>query len=161
LMPAGGLLGLALLTPVSYFLIHGWQEKSYLFLKVREFVLGSGWADLLYWLTGAALFVLVLFLLHLLWVWIGFGRAAVVLAAGFYVLIDARLAAQRAAPLDQAEKLFRTMRLQGLEEQALREFVCKYSGRHWEEVFEALFGYEAKVAARPWIHGEAARVHGK
>jgi hypothetical protein len=40
------------------------------------------------------------------------------------------------------------MRLRGLEENALRNFVCRYSGERWEEFYEALFGYEAKMDAR-------------
>jgi hypothetical protein len=47
------------------------------------------------------------------------------------------------------------LRGQGLGEDQLREFVCKYGGPYWDEFFEALFGYEAKVAARPLRAGEA------
>ena len=44
--------------------------------------------------------------------------------------------------------MLRGMRLRGLEETALRQFVCQYSGRDWEPFFEALFGYDAKISAR-------------
>ena len=44
--------------------------------------------------------------------------------------------------------MLRSMRLRGLEEGSLRQFVCKYSGEHWEAFFEALFGYDAKIVAR-------------
>jgi hypothetical protein len=80
---------------------------------------------------------------------------AVALAAGFYRTFDAKLASQRQEPLDKVQKMLRSMRLQGLEEDALRQFVCKYSGEHWEEFYEALFGYEAKLAAREkWGQGD-------
>jgi hypothetical protein len=36
----------------------------------------------------------------------------------------------------------------GLDENQVRFFVAKYAGRNWEEFFEALFGYEAKLEAR-------------
>ncbi|HEV3021651.1 MAG TPA: hypothetical protein VGX76_04265, partial [Pirellulales bacterium] len=50
----------------------------------------------------------------------------------------------------------------GLEEDALRQFVCKYSGEHWEEFYEALFGYEAKLAARErWGHGDRGTARAK
>ena len=50
------------------------------------------------------------------------------------------------------------MRFQGLEEDVLRQFVCKYSGNDWEEIYEALFGYEAKLLARDrWGRGEGAK----
>jgi hypothetical protein len=40
------------------------------------------------------------------------------------------------------------MRMQGLSEDELHQFVAKFSGRYWEEFFEALFGFEAKLEAR-------------
>ena len=44
------------------------------------------------------------------------------------------------------------------DEEAVRKFVCIYSGKQWEEFYEALFGYEAKREARErWGHDE----HGK
>ena len=50
------------------------------------------------------------------------------------------------------------MRLRGLDENTIRKFVCKYAGRHWEEFYECLFGYEAKILARQaWSRGEIAR----
>src|SRR5262249_54102555 len=51
------------------------------------------------------------------------------------------------------------MRLHGLDEEALRQFVSKYSGERWEEFYEALFGYEAKLQARDkWGRGERGRL---
>jgi hypothetical protein len=48
--------------------------------------------------------------------------------------------------------------LKGLDEDALRQFVCKYGGVHWEEFFERLFGYEAKLEARQrWGRDERAK----
>ena len=44
----------------------------------------------------------------------------------------------------------------------LRQFVAKFSGRDWEAFFEALFGYEAKLAARAvLLRGGAAGVREK
>ena len=52
--------------------------------------------------------------------------------------------------------------MQGLDEEELRQFVAKFAGRHWEEFFEALFGYEAKLAARAvLLRGGAAGVREK
>ncbi len=44
-----------------------------------------------------------------------------------------------------------------MDEASLRQFVCKYSGHRWEEFFETLFGYEAKLAAREWSWREMSR----
>jgi serine/threonine protein kinase len=156
-MIAGAFLGLGLLTGLSYFIVHGLTEKSYLFLKVREFVLGSSWGDWALAAAGLVVFLLVLYLFGLLWVWVAVCVLAVGLGVGFHFWIDRRVAAQRADPINRMEKLLKIMRLQGLEEGALRQFVCKYSGRRWEEFYEALFGYEAKLAAREWVRGEAGK----
>jgi hypothetical protein len=45
-------------------------------------------------------------------------------------------------------RVLRELRLRGLSEDALQEFVCKFSGAHWEEFFETLFGYESMLSAR-------------
>jgi hypothetical protein len=55
---------------------------------------------------------------------------------------------QRRAILDGCERQLRRLRMHGLDEEELRQFVAKFAGRNWEEFFEALFGYEAKIAAR-------------
>jgi hypothetical protein len=49
------------------------------------------------------------------------------------------------------------MRLKGLEEETVRQFAYKYSGKRWEEFYEAVFGYEAKLAAREWARGETGK----
>lgn len=157
LLLAGGFLGLMVLTPLAYFVVRGLGDRTYLFLKGRELVFGSRIVDWLTWLTGGAIGVLVLYLLNLHWVWLGFCVAAAALAAGMYFVVDKQVAQQRAECLDEAEQLFRGMRLQGLEEETLRQFVCKYAGNVWEEFFEALFGYEAMRVARDWLRGEGGK----
>jgi hypothetical protein len=63
-------------------------------------------------------------------------------------LVDRRVAAERQPFVEAVEQMLRAMRLRGLEEGALHQFVCKYSGDSWEPFYEALFGYEAKLIAR-------------
>lgn len=157
LTPAGALLGLVVVTPLAYFLIHGWRERTFFFLLARAWLLGANGTELLYGVAGAAALILVLYLFNLLWIWMFVGLVAVGLAATFYVLIDRHLARQRQAAHDGAEKLLRNLRTHGLEERALQHFVCKYSGGDWEEFFENLFGYRAKLKARAWLRGDAAQ----
>jgi hypothetical protein len=107
------------------------------------------WALLLF-LVGAAL---VVFNQHIPWL-IVLG-IAVLLAAAFHFTIDLAFNRDRATPLTQTEAMLKQMRLRGLEENSLRQFVCNYSGKHWEAFYEALFGYEAKLQARSlWGRGE-------
>jgi serine/threonine protein kinase len=150
--------GLLAVTPICYFVLHGFTGKTYLFGKVRELVLDSRWTDWLTWLVGGVLGLVLLYLLGLHWVALVVAVLAVGLALGFHVVIDRRLAAEQAAPVAEVEKMLRTMRLRGLEEDALRQFVCKYAGERWEGFYEALFGFEAKLSARTrWVLGEQGR----
>ena len=149
-----GLIGVDLLAPVSYFVVSGFAGRGPLFTKFRQLVWNSSWSDWLTWAGGAALLLLVLWLVGLLWIWIGAAVVAALLGAGFYFLIDRKVAAERAGPLEQAEKLFRNMRIKGFEEDSIQHFVCKYAGTHWEEFYEAVFGYEQKLVERHWLRRE-------
>jgi eukaryotic-like serine/threonine-protein kinase len=145
---AGGFLGLALMTTLFTFLVNGVTFKTQLFIKSRELIFSSGWSDWLTWSVGVVLTLLVLYLVGLFWAWLAFLVVAVLLAVGFHVLIERKLLAQRKPALEKVEGLLRTMRLGGLEEDAIRLFVCKYAGDHWEPMYEALFGYEFMLQAR-------------
>jgi serine/threonine protein kinase len=144
----GSFAGLSLMTTLCHFLIHGYTRKTQLFLKARELVLSSRWSDWLVWLGGTLLVVLLLHLFNLLGLWLAMCLLAGLLTGGMHFFIDRPLAAQRRLPIEKSEKMLRDLRLRGLEEEAIRQFVCKYSGPRWEEFYEALFGYEAKLAAR-------------
>jgi hypothetical protein len=145
---AGGALGLGLLSGLAYFVVHGLAQRGHLFLKARQVVLGSTWSDRLLALAGLLLLGAVLHLLGLLSIWVGVSVLALAVALAVHYALDRPLAQQRAAPLEKAERMLRALRLCGLSEEALQEFVCRYAGERWEEFFEALFGYEAKLAAR-------------
>lgn len=153
---AGGFLGLLLVTPEAYFVIHGIYSKSAVFTKVRQLVLGSRIADWLMWAGGALLFLLSLWIFGILWHFLGFAILGVGLAFALWFLTDRAQDAAREEPLNDAKVLFQSMRLQGLDEENLRQFVCKYAGDNWEEFYESLFGYEAKLAARAYRKGAIA-----
>ncbi|MCS6865243.1 MAG: protein kinase [Gemmataceae bacterium] len=145
---AGGFLGLAIMTPLAYFVVHGLFSGSIVFKKVRAVVFGMRGIDWLFWGGGGLLFLATLYLLGLLWSWLGFAVVAVVLAFALWWGVDRRVAQEQEKPLDEARSLLRSLRVQGLEEDAIRQFVCKYAGPYWEPLYEALFGYEAMIAAR-------------
>ena len=145
---AGGVLGLAILTTVMYFILGGVRDRTYLFDKVRQYLSSARISDWLTWIGGGLVFLLALYLFGMLWYWVGFAVLAAGLAAAYYFLIDAGLAKQRQEPLAKMEQLLKSLRLKGVEESSLRHFVAKYSGETWEEFFECLFGYEAKLNAR-------------
>jgi hypothetical protein len=157
-LPAAGLVNVLVLTPFFYLVIRGSARRSPLFLKARELVLGVRWTDWLIALAGTVVFLGVLALSGLLWPWLACVVLALSLGAGFYLLVDRQVALEQRGSVAEVEQLLRSLRLHGLDEDALRQFVCRYGGDHWEGFYEALFGYEAKRAARlRWGASETGR----
>jgi membrane protein implicated in regulation of membrane protease activity len=155
---AGGFVGLPIMTLLAYFVISGIAGKTYVFSKMREYVFGCGWTDWAMAMFGVAALVTILFLFNLLFFGLAFLVVGILLAAGVYFFIDRRSADRQLAPVKETETMLRNMRLNGLDEMALRQFVCKYSGQNWEAFYEAIFGYEAKIKAREsWGRGADER----
>jgi serine/threonine protein kinase len=141
-------------TALAYFLVRGSAERGYLFSRVRDLLLGSSWFDWLK-LAGVSLVaVLGLFLLGLLPYWLVAIPLGIGVAFGLHLGLDKRINISRKQNISQVEQMLKTLRLRGLSEEALQEFVSQYAGDHWEEFFEALFGYEAKLAARTRYTGK-------
>jgi eukaryotic-like serine/threonine-protein kinase len=144
------LLALTLQTVVAYFVVDGILRKTYVFRKVREWVFGARITDWLSAGVGLLVFVAVLMINPiLLTVWLGSAVGAVGLAFLFHMIFDKRAAAQRESSILETQNLLKRLRLNGMEEEAIRLFVAKNAGSGWEEYFETLFGYEAKIKARP------------
>jgi serine/threonine protein kinase len=161
-LASAALFSLGLFVALSDFIIVGFAQKTALFRKACALILGSSLSEWLTVAAGVALLVGLLFVLKLFWIWFALALAAIGIALAIHLSLDVRAAAERRAPLEQVEGMLRSMRLQGLEEDVLRQFVCKYSGPHWEEFYEALFGYEAKLLARDrWGRGEGAKARPK
>jgi hypothetical protein len=151
---AGGVAGLAVLSFGSYIILTGITRKTHLFRKLRQYAFGARIADWARVALAAVVLIALLVLFHLQWYWLGFLLAAVGLTSAFYFSIDLMLARQRKPALERIEAMLKQMRLRGLDEDALRQFVCRYSGPRWEEFYEAMFGYEAKMQARRlWTAG--------
>jgi serine/threonine protein kinase len=145
---SGAALSLGLLTAVSYLIIHGASQRTHLFLKFRDLALSSSWLELGKVVLGVLLLLILLGLLGRFDVLLLTGLLSVGLALGMHYALDRKIAKERTRAVEKVEKMLRTLRLRGLSEEALHEFVSKYAGEHWEEFFEALFGYEAKLTAR-------------
>ena len=159
---AGGVFGLAVMTPAAYFVISGLRQRTYLFERTRGFLFSARITDWLTWIGGGLVFLLALWLLGSLWYWLGFAVFAVGLAAGYSFVVDSGLTRQRKEPLEKLEQLLKSLRLKGVDETSLRSFVARYSGDNWEEFFEALFNYEAKLAAREQFgRGDSGRTRNK
>jgi eukaryotic-like serine/threonine-protein kinase len=152
----GAVAGLGLFFSLAYFTVHGQTHHTPLFVRMRELVMGSRRSDLLIGAGALLLILLVLFIVDLLWLSLGVFFLASALAVVFHYSVDKPLARQRTESVEQAEQIFRHLRLQSMDEDHLRRFVVKYAGRQWEEFYETLFGYEAMLHAREWTRREAA-----
>ncbi|HLW68836.1 MAG TPA: hypothetical protein VKS79_26225, partial [Gemmataceae bacterium] len=157
-----GALFLAVEAAIFYFLVNGFFSGGALFLKFRESVYDSRGIERLQLVVGLLLFIAVLYAVGMLWVWLAVTLLAVALAFGLHFAFDRQVESSRQPALDQAEELFRRLRLRGMGEEDLRQFVCKYAGNHWEEFYEALFGYEEKLKARDWwVRGQKGQTRKK
>lgn len=145
---AFGIAGMIFQGAAVYFVLNGLGRKTYLFQRVRQFVFGLSFGDYLVSAAGLGLFALLLWMLGLFWMWVGFGIVGAGIAFALRYGLDRTIDERRREPVEKCERLLRRMRLHGVDEEELRQFTAKYAGRHWEEFFEALFGFEAKLAAR-------------
>jgi hypothetical protein len=145
---ATGVFGLGVQFALAYFLIEGIARKGVVFTRIRQFVFGLGWADGAVAAAVVALFGILLGILGVFWFWFGFGLVGVALAFAMHFTIDRKVESERRTAIDGCEKLLRRLRAKGLDEEELRGFVAKFSGRNWEALFEGLFGYDAKLIAR-------------
>jgi hypothetical protein len=145
---AFGVFGLALEATLAYFVLDGATRRGHLFRCVRRFIGGMGWSDLAMCVAGFAMFCMLLALLKVFWIWAGFGLIGAGLAFALRYGVDRAVHEARRHVVEGCERQLRRMRVHGLDEEELRQFVAKFAGRNWEEFFEALFGYEAKIAAR-------------
>lgn len=143
-----GVVGLFAQTALAYFIIDGATRKGPLFIHIKQFLWGLEWWDWGLGIAGIGLFALLLAMSGLFWMWAGFGVIGLGFALALHVGVDRAAIAERKVPLDACRRLLYRLRAQGLDEQDLRQFVAKFSGRNWEPFFEGMFGYEAKLDAR-------------
>jgi serine/threonine protein kinase len=159
---AFGVLGMVAQALVAYFVLDGMSRRSHLFVRTRQFVCGLTWGDWGIAVAGLALFGILMAMLNVLWIWTGFGLIGVGLAFALRYGIDRSADDEQREPVEACERMLRRLRAQGLDEEELQHFVAKYAGRDWESFFEALFGYDAKLAARAvLLRGGAAGIREK
>jgi type II secretory pathway pseudopilin PulG len=127
-------------------------------VRWRQFTISMPVLD---WIGYLALLALVGLAIWVSTWWFAAGIVALVamtLATAFRSQIDATVAQERKKSLSEIQQMLRTLRLNGLEETAMRHFVFAHAGRNWEEFYEALFGYQAKLQARQlWLTEDAPR----
>jgi hypothetical protein len=148
LLASLGFLALIALTVLALEVVAGMTAGSPVFERARALLLGGSardWATIAAGVLGGLALIWFLGLTGLV---IGFSIVAAGLAAGYHYGIGRPLALQRDEPLADLEDLIRTLRLRGIAEEEIRAFVRDHAGPRWEELFESLFGYDAKIIAR-------------
>lgn len=144
---------LLLLAPAGYFVAHGVLGGGVVAQRLLALVCGMRVTD---WVLAAAVAGLLLLALAML----GAVKPALVIGTVSFLLgvvlwfqTDGPERDQQREPLRGAQDLIRSMRVCGLDEEAIQRFACRFAGPDWEPLFEALFGYEAKLAARTYRAG--------
>ena len=145
---AVGLSSMVVQAAAVYFVLNGVRRKTYLFTRVRRFAAGMSGGDWVVAGGAAGLFVAFLWLSNLLWLWCGFGLLGAAAAVALWLLWDRPLDAERDDVTRAATKLAHRLRKQGIAGDDVKQFFAKYSGRQWEEFFEAVFGFESKLTTR-------------
>jgi hypothetical protein len=143
-----GVIGLGVMVMIGTFLTSGVIYRTHLFLQTREMLLESSWPERIRWGLYTVLFLVALTLFGLAPILIAEALVAAGICSLYHILIERKLVEERAKALSKAEGLLKTLRLRGLEEDSLRQFIAKYSGDNWEELYEALFGYDLMIQAR-------------
>ncbi len=134
-------------TFVSNVVFRGVYEEEHLFTRLRALALESSWTDRLIVGVGVFFVVVVMLMLHL-FVLVFAIALGIGTAAAFYFTIDRSIASARSVPMGRVRQVIQALRTQGLEEHEVHKIVMDNCGRDWEEPFEYLFGYEAKMGMR-------------
>jgi hypothetical protein len=143
-----GFASLGFLTALADFVLAGIRRQSALFVKLRELIATERMSEWLTALAALAILIVLLMILKLFWLLLGLGFLAIGIVAALHAAFDRRIDAERAKSLAEVERMLRSLRLNGVDEDALRRFVWIHGGTHAEEFYEALFGYDEKREAR-------------
>ncbi|MFN4242503.1 MAG: serine/threonine-protein kinase [Tepidisphaerales bacterium] len=130
----------------------GFVGRGLLLRKLREAWFAGGWGRALAVAGKAAAYALVV--LVVLWAIGALGPVlamavlGVALGVGWCFGVDMPTALARRGVLAELRETLKVLRQRGMDEEAVRLTVARNAGAHWEELHEALFGYEAKLEAR-------------
>ncbi|QEF96186.1 Serine/threonine-protein kinase StkP [Stieleria maiorica] len=70
------------------------------------------------------------------------------IGAGYHFAVTVTAAKAGKPTLEEARRFVRDLRIEGAEEEGLRDFLARYAGAGWQSIYEALFGYDALAEKR-------------
>lgn len=170
-----GLCGLLLLvTPLLGFRFALMSPATFVMAIAVALVFGSGagrsavvtrlrgWFGSLSWfdmVVGVVVAIVMLLVVVLVGLWPGVLVGAVLgsaAGAAYHFMLVKPLQESRAANIVDAERFVRDLRIEGIDEDKLRDFAARYSGATWRGLFEALFGYDATKAKQSQLMADPA-----
>ncbi|WP_231603554.1 serine/threonine-protein kinase [Neorhodopirellula pilleata] len=120
--------------------------------KLRQLAWGSRWLDRITWLLSALMLVGIVIISGQVLVMTVAGICGVLVAGVTYVRVTRPWIGHRHRIRDKVEPTIARLRLMGYDEPVIRDFVAKFSGDQWEDLYELLFGYNAKIQQREQLH---------
>lgn len=120
----------------------------------RAWITSLPWTDYVIGFFGGIIFLLVAMIIGMSPGLIvgGLLGAAAGVAYHFLIVVPSRKASEPV--IKDAERFIRNLRIDGADEDGVRSFAARYGGKHWRELFEAVFGYEALCKIREQLHGD-------
>ena len=145
---ASGMLIFPLVGFFSYLITQGVNDNTVLYQRWRELSYRKKGMALLKWNFAVFLWLIAAVMAGVFFHWLVMAVVGAVFGASIYVFIDKPIKEHRKPIVGKCERLMKRMRVMGMDESTLQVFVAKYSGNHWEEIFEDLFDYESKRKVR-------------
>ena len=128
--------------------------KSAVATSFRRWISSLSWFDKVVAGFGAIILLLVVLLVGL---WLG-ALAGIALGAiagvAYHFAVVVTSQKSQSEPLADAEKFVRNLRIEGADEEGIRGFVARYSGKHWQQIYENLFGYDSMAKQREELRSE-------
>ena len=124
--------------------------------SLRRWIGSLSWFDYIAGALGLALAILVTFVAGLsigLMVGLVIGIA---LGAGCHFGMIVPSNKNSSDVVSDAEKFVRDLRIEGADEDGVRQFTARYGGKSWQYLFEAIFGYDALCNVRTQLARDAS-----
>ena len=153
---AFGLGATILQATTGYFLLSAWAGNSALYRKLRAFVLGLSIGDWIVATGTVGLFGVLLWTTGFLAEWLSAGLLGVAVAVAMVFVVDRKRDLERFPAVQAADDFVKSLSRVGIAREDGLLFLAKCAGRHWEEFFETVFGYEDKIATRSALRGSLA-----
>jgi eukaryotic-like serine/threonine-protein kinase len=119
------------------------SQSNVIVTRVRAWIGSLSWIDIAIGCVVAMVAALLTFLIGLLPGLLTGILLGLLAGTAYSFALSRPLVQSREASLADAEKTVRDLRIQGVDEDAIRDFAARYAGKNWRPLFEAVFGYDA------------------